>query len=405
MISIEHPARLWAVVGLMLAALVPMADSAAGSNRCLEDFAPVEEGTARPTSEAERVLTQARSFAGDRYLGRLRWATAHPTKDRIYLGPAKDGLVAVSGGWLGTRVMRASDGTTVWERTGTALPGDAGGPGTIVLNSSDHLAAFDMATGRNLWCAPRSGRFPEGLDNETLVTEHGDVLDIGTSITSLHARTGKPRWRLEAQPTTIETGAGVVAYASLRGPGGLQVRQLPDARLLWRHPSGSNERVSQILGVRADRVLVDQGGDGYSWTAAYDLGTGERRWRRMVLGNLLTWRLLDDRLLINDSDFDERIHALRISDGSPLWSVDVPGGLNTRYAPLYRDRLYGADRRGGLKVFDTKRGTVSRTLTGVAWPTPDSPTDSVATEYGLTIGDGLLLAQAHNLTLAFDLPR
>ncbi|SPT58162.1 PQQ-binding-like beta-propeller repeat protein [Actinomadura madurae] len=410
MIGMARPARTWAALALMLAAVVPMADTAAQPNRCLEDFAPADEGTARPTPNAERTLVQARNFPGDRHLGRLRWATAHPAGDEVRLGPVKGGLVAVNlpsergdgREWPVVRVMRASDGATVWERRGTTPPGAAGAPGILTLSSTDHVAAFDITTGRNLWCAQRSDRFPEALDNETVVTGHGDVLDIGTSITSLHARTGKPRWHIPAQLDTTATGAGVLAYDTNTAPAGLHVRRLPDATLLWR----ATGPIKKVIGVEAGRVLVEEGSNDYSWIVAYDLGTGQRRWWRPVTGlGMPGWRLLDDRLLVGDTFLsDSHVQALNLSHGSPLWSVDVPGGLDTEYAPRHRTSLYGPDPSGGLKVLDTKQGTVSRTLTDMVWPRPNFETDSVAFESNLTIGDGFLLAQIDNLTLAFDLP-
>lgn len=78
--------------------------------------------------------------------------------------------------------------------------------------------------------------------------------------------------------------------------------------------------------------------------------------------------------------------------------------LAPQYAARHRERLDAPDPSGGLKVLDTVRGTVSRTLTSLHWPPLKYQTDRVASENEVTIGDGILVLQIHNFAALDVMP-
>ncbi|HEY3685046.1 MAG TPA: hypothetical protein VGL93_18580 [Streptosporangiaceae bacterium] len=209
---------------------------------------------------------------------------------------------------------------------------------------------------------------------------------------------GVPRDRAVYAPPAPESGAGPaparrVLAAARRYPGGPAL-----GRLRW----------AASHGIITNGVGVAQMADGVFQYAP------------VALSGVLDGTVVVTAPMRDDDDqgasFGVRMGALRVSDGQVVWTCmhDDPanpdGGEQTpiaaaREAATSHRFAYRTGQRPGLTARDRRTGRTIRTaafLPGAGERV--MPSDNTGAGTQIAVGDGTLIAQVSNLTLAFDLP-
>jgi outer membrane protein assembly factor BamB len=380
--------------------------------------------TASSDSGEDDTIRSARPnamrFAGDSHVGRLRWVAEHHVLEAyVKLGTPRNGIVPVAGGsdpepdygaptkWH-TGVLRLQDGQVMWRRAGSFIFGTRshdGAGGTLVLGSAGGRAAFDLRTGRAL---SRGLPRPEQvLDDGTAVgpTANGDGL------TRTRLRDGEQLWRepAAARYTHLVVGDGVVAASTDRpvpadGSSGsettsqVSVSRLSDGRRLWAltgraapGPDAAGLPERTVIGIADQRVVTTDG----TRLIGYRATDGKVRWSLPIRWHEdATFTVTDDRILIAQQG---RVTAYRMADGTVDWATPANGLPDLSASAVSGGSLYAPVREeSGLAVIDLRRGGISKSLVNVI---------SGTYSRDVAVGDGTLLIQDKNRTMAFDLRR
>lgn len=160
-----------------------------------------------------------------------------------------------------------------------------------------HVVALDAATGQELWRYEHRKRVEKtccGPANRGVAVSGGRVF-VGTvdaRLIALDAKTGKLIWDIEVapQPTTTETKAGIAAgdgnaKANVTGSSGVGIASAPmvfeDRVIIGVTGVGYGLHLdSPRAGAPLGAVIGLPGNyGGIGFLAAYDVATGERRWR------------------------------------------------------------------------------------------------------------------------------
>ena len=194
---------------------------------------------------------------------------------------------AVNGQPPGIRGLDRATGAEVWSSeiwfadssgTGVARGPAAVWDDTIAVPTNDTLTAVDMATGAALWTAPQTDH-PEAADGVVVGATPGS--GPGRSIRALDAATGDALWEAPGQFSygdLLAAGDGIVAVMNNSG--------------------------TEIV--------------------AYELRTGDERWRRTDELHTTQPQLIVGTTLI--SLWESDLVAMSTSDGSTLWTATEPLG-------------------------------------------------------------------------------
>ena len=268
----------------------------------------------------------------DAATGEPLWSYA--TGDRLtYTAPTVvDGTVYFgtgwgegNGGWL--YALDAATGSLRWKAfVGAQIyfaPAVGGGRVYAASYDAQRLAAFDAASGEELWSLTRS------TDSfAAMPTYDGERLYVATN--------------------NFDTGAGsVLAVDAATG------------ELVWE-AAGHGDAAGNAPVVFGDLVVA--GSSANNWVAAYDRATGEREWVQPIGAAVSNSQLAADGVLVGGSQQDHRVWALDAYSGDVLWDDTVAD--NVLSAPALADgRLVLADRAGGIHAYEAP-GTVAGTVTG-----------------------------------------
>lgn len=241
---------------------------------------------------------------------------------RVPSGPfLGDGLVVlVLADGTGTADLLGIDpatGVTVWT---TAVP--AGGVAVdddVVVGAGGPITAYDRATGAPRWSIPGSGGYSDPVIGDGVVVVPSDA-----GLVALDLESGEEAWRttdtLPGVPGGVEDG--ILVHGGQDDPTtGVDVRT---GEVLWTQPGHSTYDDVFALGDGAAYMFDFGAGDGGATSAvAYEVATGETRWR-FSPG---PWPFL-----ATDTDvvaIDPNIVVLSTDDGSVRWST--PTGDSLRY--------------------------------------------------------------------------
>ncbi|RKS73187.1 putative pyrroloquinoline-quinone binding quinoprotein [Actinomadura pelletieri DSM 43383] len=401
---------LYSVVGCLVIAGCGGAREHSAEDTCRRH--PSDEGRLRSAAP-----TNTR-FTGDRYVSRLRWVAEHDIVEASgAVGTPRHGVVPVTGGsdpepdyGVPTRhhmgVLRLRDGKVMWQRPGSF---SRGGPASAdVLTAStgqtglSTFAAFDLETGRASAC---------GLPRPARILGDGTAVGITPDrLTRVRLRDGASLWRspVTARFQHAVTGDGVVVASTdpadpTRGLSAsetvtqVSALRLEDGSPLWKitdraepGPDAVELPERTVLGIADERVVITD----RRRLSGHRAADGKPLWSRPSprWHDGATFTVVDSRLLIAAQG---RVTAYRMADGTVDWTEPTPnppilsasaasGGL--LFAPI--------SQRPGLAVIDLRRGRTAATLTG-----------AVSDSWGrdVTIGDGVLVVQDRNRTMAFDL--
>lgn len=214
-------------------------------------------------------------------------ASATPSTDgqRIYVSFGARGLMAFN-----------FSGKLVWHQDLGAMSnywGTAGSPllykDRIILyqdqNQNSFIAAFDAATGRELWRTRRNARVGWGTPAAVRVNDHDEIIVNGQyAVVAYNPDNGEELWR--ASGTTMETiptpvvGHGLVFNSSGRAGPTLAIRpggtgDVTRTHLVWSSPRGSPFVPSPIL--FGDYLYMVN--DMTSIATAFEAATGRNAWQ------------------------------------------------------------------------------------------------------------------------------
>lgn len=182
--------------------------------------------------------------------------------------------------------------------------------GRLVLESSQHLAGFDAATGKELWRVPAS---PSAVDrgSDIFYAEPGDA------VVRLDAISGEVRWKRRLRGATLPARLWTLPAGLLRSLPGEGLALISDSGALSfraRLPGGAPREVSLASG-----VIVTALSSGS--LAGLDLTDGTVLWKRRLRAAALV--PCGERMLALSRG---ALACLDPATGKPVWEREVPEG-------------------------------------------------------------------------------
>jgi outer membrane protein assembly factor BamB len=181
---------------------------------------------------------------------------------------------------------------------------------------------------------------------------------------------GKGRWHVDA-PVAVADGLVMAASAFLDkemvGDRALLALDAKTGTVKWRvplkiNPWGGPSVSGKTVVVCGSTVSMDptrlKGVKGD--VAAYDLATGQEKWRKEVPGGILACAALTPDLAVVTAT-DGKVRAFGLADGERRWIYDAKTAF---FAPvaLSKEVAYAADLKGAIHAINLADGTAKWTL-------------------------------------------
>jgi len=267
-----------------------------------------------------------------------------PTLGFAAIFVARDGRV---------HALKENNGSSRWARLSCS------GEGTVQPAFGDHLllvgdgggdlAAYDPATGRQIWCDDESGSItsaPAVTGDMVYVTNGGDAIAVDQA-------TGIRRWTFTPNDFSPLTQTPAIANGVVYVTGGSSVFALDQAtgQKIWRH------NLEQQLNLSAPSVangIVYVGG-----LAVYALSTtdGHLVWRDRRAGvNVTTPAIAGGRVFVNAEDPQFGLWAFDAQNGAFLWRSEMPGESEATVT-VANGVVYDIADDGELMMFEAALGT------------------------------------------------
>jgi len=221
---------------------------------------------------------------------------------------------------------------------GLLLVGDGGGD----------LAAYDPATGEQLWCDDESGSItsaPAVTDDTVYITNGGDAIAIDQF-------TGTRRWTFTPTDFSPLTETPAIANGVVYVTGGSAVFALDQAtgHRIWRH---NLEPQANISAPSIANGIVYVGGVALYALNAVD---GHIVWRNRSAGvNVSTPAIAEGRVFVNAEDPDFGLWAFDAQNGAFLWRSEMPGEPESTVT-VANGVIYDIADSGELMMFEAALG-------------------------------------------------
>ena len=221
---------------------------------------------------------------------------------------------------------------------GLLLVGDGGGD----------LAAYDAATGEQLWCDDESGSItsaPAVTDDTVYITNGGDAIAIDQF-------TGTRRWTFTPTDFSPLTETPAIANGVVYVTGGSAVFALDQAtgHRIWRH---NLEPQANISAPSIANGIVYVGGVALYALNAVD---GHIVWRNRSAGvNVSTPAIAEGRVCVNAEDPDFGLWAFDAQNGAFLWRSEMPGEPESTVT-VANGVIYDIADSGELMMFEAALG-------------------------------------------------
>ena len=209
-------------------------------------------------------------------------------------------------------------------------------------NEDEVMQALDRETGAAIWRTS----YPAPFEMSSSAARHGP----GPKSTPTYA---------DGRIFTLGMSGIVTAFDAETG------------RQLWRNPAPAAQplyHTGMSPVVDAEVMIVHVGGQGEGALTAFDVATGEARWRwegdSPAYGSPIVVELEGTRQVVT---FTRRnLVGVSVASGELLWSRPfvTPSDTTSQTPILYRDTLIQAGRENGITAFRVVRG-------GEAWTTED----------------------------------
>ncbi len=204
------------------------------------------------------------------------------------------------------------------------------------------LVAYDLTLGADLWTAPfEIHSQPAAGDGMVFFADEGALVALNDS-------DGGPAWRVPfseslAAPLVWDNGWLIAATSNT-----IFAFRASDGRLIWQRDPGS--RANSRPALAADRVYVATADER---VIALKIETGAPLWERRVKGPLNEMLALEDRLYVGSND--NHLYCLKTGDGLIDWRW--PTGGDVRSSAVADDRLvYFVAYDNLLRALDRKSG-------------------------------------------------
>jgi outer membrane protein assembly factor BamB len=252
----------------------------------------------------------AELVAVDAMTGTERWRTTLPI-DNVQMTPAgpTPGTVTGTGPFTTVESVFAPFANT---DTVVVLAGNVGG-----------LRGFDRTTGTQLWTSPLALQDDSGVRVERSAAAVAGaivILPAHGNLVAIDARTGTELWQA---PGLHHPSAGAGFVVGYQGNGPAQTVSAIDAHtgtLLWTQPGAPSYGDLWAIGGGVVAVLDDT-----HQIVAYELATGQVRWRRTAQDSTRS----EPQIAVDDAVFilwEANVGVLSPTDGSTRWEAQAPLG-------------------------------------------------------------------------------
>jgi len=249
--------------------------------------------------------------------------------------------------------LKENNGSTRWARLSCS------GEGTVQPAFGDHvllvgdgggdLAAYDPATGRQIWCDDESGSItsaPAVTGDIVYVTNGGDAIAVDQA-------TGIRRWTFTPADFSPLTQTPAIANGVVYVTGGSSVFAVDQAtgQKIWRH---NLEQQPHLSAPSVANGIVYVGG-----LAVYALSTtdGHLVWRNRRAGvNVTTPAIAGGRVFVNAEDPQFGLWAFDAQNGAFLWRSEMPGESEATIT-VANGVVYDIADDGELMMFEAALGT------------------------------------------------
>ncbi|MCB9638811.1 MAG: PQQ-binding-like beta-propeller repeat protein [Myxococcales bacterium] len=250
----------------------------------------------------------------------------------------------------------------------------------FVGGADQRLACLEARSGKNVWTRTLQGRIagtpyqgsvkktpPKASDTKTPSKgpvkpspSDEDILFVGTTsgmIYALHKETGKTKWKYQAEGEVLSNmdflkGSKEHSPTLFVTTGNDQLYALhaEDGKLLWRHKHESTGEVTlSVRGQSPPTVHEDKVYTGFSdgTIAAFQTGDGSVVWQKS-LRERDRFMDVDSALVVRGAyiyavSYNTGLHALRLKDGTKLWSYKMQGA---NHPTFHEDKLYISNSEG-----------------------------------------------------------
>lgn len=298
------------------------------------------------------------AYRGDLKAGLALMKRAEATDPKRFNKPKNSSYHAVYGRYLSQARVTVPDTVQhVLQRSGVV----------VAIDGHHTITAFDTASNQAIWSQALGTGFGRLADDAAIA---GDSL-IAVSRTNdkdelvaFALASGKPVWRIAvAQNERIRIAAsdGVVYFSD--------------------ETNVQNKRSYALRAVTA--------------------ATGKPRWSRAIAAELGPIAVGGGRVVFRSQD--GVMHALRSTDGAPLWELGMPIRVDSMYQDrpvLAGDRVVVVSSDGTVSVLDASDKQYERPLERVLWQKPAARRNAQATP--AVVGDIVVVTQRGSV-VAFDL--
>jgi outer membrane protein assembly factor BamB len=253
--------------------------------------------------------------------------------------------------------FQASDGTPLWSNL--ACGGDNGAEPALgsqalfVGDAGGDLAAYDPATGNQLWCRDLGGKITSApaVDTDTIYVANG------FQAVAVDQLSGTPRWTFTPADLSPLTNTPAIYNGAVYVTGGNSVFALAGTtgQQLWRTDLGPQANISAPA-VAGNTVFV-----GGSNLYALSASNGSLLWTQTQVGvNVAMPAIAYGKVFVNSQDPRFGLWAFQADNGAFLWrsdtTVEEPLSTVTVVNHIVFDIVDTGV--GGLIMFDTDTGAI-----------------------------------------------
>jgi len=248
--------------------------------------------------------------------------------------------------------FRASDGASLWSHLscsgiGTVQPA-LGSHALLVGDKGGDLAAYDPATGAQLWCRDESG----SITSPPSINAGVVYITNGSSVVAVDLKTGNTLWIFTPPDSSRIDNTPAVTATTVYATGGDSLFALDrtTGHKVWRTNFG---RQIFISAPSVANGLVYVGGNSLF---AVNASTGKLRWTKNNVGAIVSMpAIADGNVFVNAQDPFFGLFAFNAVTGKMMWRSiypDEPAGTVT----VANGVVYDIADTGDLQLFDAATG-------------------------------------------------
>jgi eukaryotic-like serine/threonine-protein kinase len=216
----------------------------------------------------------------------------------------------------------AGDGTPLWSHLScgglNTVEAALGPQALLVGDGGGDLAAYDPATGNQMWCLDEGG----SITSAPAVDASTVYITNGASVVAVDQLTGTQRWSFTPSDLTPMTNTPAVLNQTVYVTGGNSVFALAGAtgQQLWR-----TDLEAQFVTISAPSAAEETVYVGGNQLYALGAADGGRLWTQSMAGvGVSTPAIAHNKLFVNSLDPHFGLWAFRADNGAFLWHNATP---------------------------------------------------------------------------------